>query len=336
MNRRNEILKCIDICKGVGLELGPLDNPTVSKSEANIKYLDHMSTEGLKKKYKGHAIIPENIVAVDYVLKGNSLKKSLRGKKFDYVIASHVMEHVPDIVSWFADVESILNNNGILSLAIPDRRFTFDVLRDESTPADAIGAYLDKQTRASSVVMYDYLSKFRYKVDVWEAWHNPYADFKNNPKYSEKEIRHNCLENLEPGKYVDSHCFVFTPSSFVEILRNLIKLDLFGYKVEYLKKTRENQLEFYVSLRKVEGATKASKLSSLPKLPGVREKHEIERENIGLKAEVESLKMRSSELEVEMIKIKSEVQDLLNSKSWRITKPVRKTIEITRIIRRKK
>src|ERR1039458_652469 len=302
MSRREIALQCIDITKGRGLELGPLYSPIVSKEEAKISYVDHMSTEDLKKKYKGHPFSLQDIVLVDHVLKNNSLKDTLKGKKFDYIIASHVIEHIPDTVSWLADIASILKDGGILSLVIPDKRFTFDILRNESRPADVIGAYLDRQTKASSAVIYDYVSKFRENVVASEVWSNPHRDYRKKPANSLKQAYNTCLENLKPGNYVDSHCFVFTPYSFFDIVRALIEHDLFGYEIAYFKDTPENQLEFYVSLRKVKKSTAAHKLRSIPKL---------------------SKSTHESKLKAEVVRLKSELNNLTTSKSWKITKPLR-------------
>lgn len=333
MSRRDIALKCIDITKGRGLELGPLFSPLVSKQEAKISYLDHVSTEDLKKKYDAHPIkgypVPlESITPIDYVLENNSLKQTLRGKKFDYVIASHVMEHIPDLVSWLADVESILNEGGVLSLVIPDKRFTFDVLRDESRPADVIGAYLDKYNRASSVAMYDYMSNFRHNVVAAEAWQNPYADYSKNKKNTIQRAYEVCLDNIVPGNYVDAHCFVFTPYSFFEVVRSLVKHDLFGYEVAYFEDTPENQLEFYVSLRKVKQSSRARKLRSLPRLPKPAEKRELEQQVMDLKTE-------SYQLQETITGLKSELNNLTTSKSWQLTKPIRQVVVITRKIRKK-
>lgn len=329
MSRRDIALQCIDITKTKGLELGPLFSPLVAKDEADISYLDHMSTEDLKKKYdahpiKGHPIPVESITPVDYVLKNNSLKKTLKGQKFNYVIASHVMEHIPDLVRWFADVESILNEGGILTLVVPDRRFTFDILRDESRPADVIGAYLDSHTRASSVAMYDYMSNFRHKIVAAEVWQNPHADYSKKPRTSRQKAYDVCLENIEPDNYVDAHCFVFTPYSFFDIIRGLIKHDLFDYEVAYFKDTPENQLEFYVSLRKATVSNRSKKLRSIPKLPKPPEKRELELELLKLKAELK-----------ELARLESELHNLRHSKSWKITKPIRKATKLGKKISRK-
>lgn len=300
MSRREEALRCIDLTSGRGLELGPLHSPIVSKKEADIAYVDHLSTEGLRKKYAGHPFPLDEIVPIDYVLTGN-LRKTLRGKKFDYVIASHVIEHIPDTVRWLQDVASVLKPGGILSLVIPDKRFTFDILRNESRPADIIGAYLDEYTKASSVTMFEFVSEARGQIEPTEVWANPHADYSTKPKNSLKKTMAKCNMNLKPGEYVDAHCVVFTPYSFCVIARTLIELGLFDYELAYFCDTQPNQLEFYVSLRK-SSAPRSKRLKNLPALPRPKDRWELETENQELRAHI---------------------HNLLTSSSWRITKPMR-------------
>lgn len=314
MNRKDLTLQCIDITKGHGLEIGPLFSPLVSKDEAKVLYIDHMSTDDLKKKYKDHEIPLDSIVPIDYVLTNNSLKESVAGKKFDYVIASHVIEHIPDMVRWLADVASILKEGGILSLVIPDKRFTFDIQRNESRPADVIGAYLDRHTRASSATMYDYISQVQLNIDPAEVWRNPWADYSKKPIYSLEETYKTCLDNLKEGVYVDSHCFVFTPYSFFEIIRALIKHDLFGYEVAYFHNTPQDQIEFYVSLRKAVKSTAKKRQKSVPELPKPTERRELEKQ---------------------VERLKAELHHLTASKSWKVTQPARNAIQTTKRLRRK-
>ena len=71
-----------------------------------------------------------DILPIDVVLGDRSIAEALVDHpKFDYVVGSHVIEQIPDLVSWFTDVHSILKPDGPFRLAIPDRRFTFDYLR---------------------------------------------------------------------------------------------------------------------------------------------------------------------------------------------------------------
>ena len=311
MERRGHALKKIDLKKGCGLELGPLYLPVVLKSEANISYIDHMSTADLRKKYKGHPFPVEDIVEVDYVVGGSTLKKVVGGKKFDYVIASHVIEHIPDVVSWLQDVASILKPVGILSLVIPDKRFSFDISRDVSRPSEVMGAYLDKLTKSNSAMIYDSASEYR-ELSPSEAWANDIDKHLVEPNdRSLSEAMRRAKQHRKPGGYVDSHCYVFTPYSFFEILRRLIRHHLFDYEVVYFADTAKDELEFYVSLQKVRTADTAKQLASLPTLtePPGRQAHKLTKEIERLNAQVQQLS--------------AELAGIKQSKSWRITQPLR-------------
>jgi hypothetical protein len=326
MSRRSEALKQIDLKKGRGLELGPLYSPVISKDEARVEYVDHMSIKDLRKKYAGHHLPFNQFVSVDHVLINNSLKQTLKSKKYDYIVASHVIEHIPDMVSWLKDVASVLSDGGILSLVIPDKRYTFDILRNESRPADVIGAYLDKYTRASSAIMYDYTIEFRNKIVPEEVCNNPYADYSKKPKNSLNRVWQDCLDNLKPNNYVDSHCNVFTPYSFFNILRSLIEHDLFDYEVAYFSNTPINQLEFYVSLRRSNKA-RATKLKTLPIIATPPELREVQKE---LEAVKKQLANTSEDSKKELEAVKKQLIDITESKSWQITQPLRSVSKIAK------
>jgi hypothetical protein len=103
----------IDIL-GKGLEIGPSHSPIVPKSQGfNVEILDHATAPELKEKYKDLGIPDDklqNIEEVDYVWSGESLVE-LTGKQsyYDYIIASHVVEHTPDLVSFLSQCQVMLN-----------------------------------------------------------------------------------------------------------------------------------------------------------------------------------------------------------------------------------
>ena len=87
----------------VGLEIGALDRPLIDKKSiggsGTIYYLDHLATADLKKKYGSDTSVNlDQIVDVDLVCEDGDLGKSLGTNQFDYVIASHVIEHVPNVI----------------------------------------------------------------------------------------------------------------------------------------------------------------------------------------------------------------------------------------------
>lgn len=313
MNVRNKrVVKNVNLKSGTGLELGPLTSPVVKKSEGDIYYLDHMSQADLRKKYKNEPVDLDKIVPVDYVLK-SSLKDTVGKKKFDYVIASHVIEHIPDTVSWLHDVSSILNPGGILSLVIPDKRFTFDIERNVSQPTEVISSYIDKLEKPTSSMMYDFASLYAENIDAVSVWRDADYYLKLPPKHrwSHEQAVQMCLENTKPGEYIDCHCYVYTPASFIEILRKLTKDDLIDFELCSFMETQENEIEFYVSLKKIgRKSTKSNRLRKLPEIEDMTKLHHLEE--------------RLDSLAYESYMFEKEIEAIRDSVSWRVTAPLRK------------
>jgi len=69
-----------------------------TKKESKIYYVDHATTSELRKKYANEKVPIDEIVTVDYALHNKTLAEVTKGKKFYYIIASHVIEHVPDTI----------------------------------------------------------------------------------------------------------------------------------------------------------------------------------------------------------------------------------------------
>lgn len=314
--RDKRILQGIDIARGKGLEIGPLTSPIVAKSQGAISYLDHMSTADLREKYKDEPVVLDQIVDVDYVLKPDGLPATVGNAKFDYIIASHVIEHIPDTVAWFQELWEILEPGGIVSLIIPDKRFTFDINRRVSLPAEVIGAHIDGYKRFSTAMMYDFASNCMVEVGTAEAWSNPDQYISAPRRWSAAKVMDKCRRNAAGKEYVDCHCYVYTPASFIEILRALIEHDMLPFEVSHFMETQHDDIEFYVGLRKVNPSRKgrAKLLASLPTPP-------VELTTADKRyAEMEALLAHRDK---EVAALQQEVADLKGSVSWRMTKGLR-------------
>src|SRR6202034_1155040 len=103
----------------------------------------------------------EEIVDIDFVVRETQgfYEAVAHDAPFDYVIASHVIEHIPDPVTWLADVARVLRIEGILSLVIPDKRYCFDINRRTTDISEVIDAYLRQLRQPSVKQVYDFLSK---------------------------------------------------------------------------------------------------------------------------------------------------------------------------------
>ena len=175
-------LACIDVTTMRGLEIGPLAAPRVRKDEGDIFYVDHTDAEGLRSKYATNSVLKDSldqIVEIDRVIgDGLGIREAVADRApFDYVIASHLIEHIPDPVTWLSDIASVLRPRGILSLVIPDKRFTFDINRRTTEIGDLVDAYLRRLRIPSFRQAYDFISKeITQMVDPAAVWAGT-ADF---------------------------------------------------------------------------------------------------------------------------------------------------------------
>ena len=178
-----------------------------------ILYVDHTDTEGLRAKYTPEQLAGARLVDVDKVWGAQTLQECLGPeRKVDYVVNSHVVEHVPDLVTWLREIHAILRPDGCLRMAIPDRRFTFDYLRRESTLAEALDAYI---RRARAPLPRAILDHFLHEaeIDPAAAWDGRLRAADVQPKRAPHVALEHAIAAHRSGDYVDAHCWVFTPLS---------------------------------------------------------------------------------------------------------------------------
>ncbi len=117
--KKRSLLRLLD---GQGLEIGALHLPVVAP-HLDIQYVDRMTRAGLRDQYPELANLP--IVEPDVIDDGEQLV-TISDSSQDFVIASHLIEHIPNPIQGLLAWQRVLKPNGRLFLAVPDRRFTFD------------------------------------------------------------------------------------------------------------------------------------------------------------------------------------------------------------------
>lgn len=237
--------------EGEGLEIGPSFRPIAPKKLGfNVKTMDHLDRKGLIEKYKGDSNVGElikNIEEVDYVWSGQSYIDLIGSdKKFDYIISSHLIEHIPDLIQHLKGCSDLLKSDGVYTLVVPDKRYTFDYFRQLTTVKDCILTYNLKNHSVASVTEY-FLNAVQQDDEISWSKQELLRDFSFlygiDSAYSYFNSRHNSDD------YFDIHESVFTPSSFELIIADLKILGLTDLEVISLSPA-ELIGEFYVTLKK--------------------------------------------------------------------------------------
>jgi predicted SAM-dependent methyltransferase len=253
MSNYQKVLRFIEKSM-LGLEIGASYQPVTAKRDGwQVEVADHVDAESLRKKYSAWNVDVSKIEDVDYILDARGLFPAInQEEKFDFIIASHVIEHVPDPISFLVDCGRLLKNDGILSLVVPDKRYCFDVLKSLSTTGDLLQAFLELRTRHTAGTIFDAYALHckNENAIVWNV----------DTKASDFSFVHTISEAYDLMKsyinsdnYVDVHAWVYTPASFNLILSDLAIMGLIPFEVACFYDTSD--YEFHVSLKKCNNPT---------------------------------------------------------------------------------
>jgi SAM-dependent methyltransferase len=255
--RRDILLDGLDTTTLVGAEVGPLDNPLVLKDQGAVFYVDHCDTEALKARWSGHATVDAKVLHVDAVWGAASLREALATADaadpavwggVDYVVASHVVEHVPDLVSWLREVGDVLRPDGSLRLAVPDKRYTFDLLRRTSHLSEVADAFIRKRRAPSGSRVLDFALNM-VKVDCGKAWRGTLDMDALEFYYTREGALRLARDAEENGVYHDVHCWVFTPRSFADLMVEMARTGLLELACDRIVPTMPDTFEFFVAMR---------------------------------------------------------------------------------------
>jgi SAM-dependent methyltransferase len=183
-----------------------------------VETVDYADADHLREKYRAIGIDGARIEDVDYVTGGRSILEAIGAPgRYDYIVASHVVEHVPDLVGFLNDCEQLLKPDGRLALAVPDKRRCFDLFQSVSTTGHALAAR--GRSRADAATAFDFVANFarRGGRDSWIR--RPWAE----PEFVNGLARARQLyDDLQDSAgYIDIHVWRFVPSSFRLIVSDL-------------------------------------------------------------------------------------------------------------------
>lgn len=112
-----------EFLSGSGLEIGALHHPLAVPRGVRVRYVDRLDVAGLRREFPELAEYP--LVPVDVIDDGETLR-TVADESQDFVIANHFLEHCQNPLGTLERLVQVLRPGGILYLAVPDKRGTFD------------------------------------------------------------------------------------------------------------------------------------------------------------------------------------------------------------------
>lgn len=205
--------------------------------------------EDLIAKYSADTSVDtERIEEVDFVWQGGSLVDAVpldQHGTYDAFIASHVIERTTDVVTFLKASETPIRPNGIIILAVPDKRKRFDFYRHPSRTADANLAFQENRVRHDTRTQFESAMRAAHKGGA-PGWHA--SDTRETVIARPFEQAHQQLGTAARPEYIDAHNWVFVPASFQLMLLELAAMSYLNLHIEEI--TEASATEFYVWLRK--------------------------------------------------------------------------------------
>jgi SAM-dependent methyltransferase len=319
------------------LEISPNWAPLVISSDlfgdGEIDYCDRMPTEWLTEREKtnpGRVAYDLKVMENNFVWTPGKKLNSCTAKKYDYVISSHVVEHVPDLLGHFIEVASVLKPDGEYVLVIPNGRGTGEYFRRLSEESDVVEHFFRGGDCTSPGQNWDYLRKI-IKFDGTPMSTQDFEAFVRH--HTDAEAIQDSLRCLK--EYVDVHCWVFNRESFLKLMSSLGALRLMPFKVTQFVNSSHltadgEPVEFIISLKKIDYEIPANWLEYIDSKPKFNwfDSTAVTSDKLNESAFVTGIEHQDPETEIALLKselmgVSNELLTVLQSKSWSLTRPLR-------------
>ena len=234
-----------------GIEYGPLHRVIMPRDLCpKVRYVDFKPRDQLVRHYAKDPNVDVSLIPeIDIVTSGRKITEFVDDESIDFVVASHVLEHVPNFIGWLETNLRLLRPGGRIALAFPDRRFCFDLAKQPTSFHEVVAAYLEQRTQPNFTQICDHIINSR-KVTPVEVW-NGTLNSENAPRVHGLANALTTLAGLVHKKeYHDVHCWKFSDAEFMDMIQNIKSYFDLPFDLVSFYPTQRNTTEFYAMLIK--------------------------------------------------------------------------------------
>jgi SAM-dependent methyltransferase len=221
----------ISLLRGEGLEIGPLHNPAALPAAARVRYVDKFDLDELRRRNPD--VPPDKIVAPDIICDSHRLKP-VPDASVDFILASHVLEHLHNPLAALLDWRRVLTSDGRILCVIPDGRYTFDRGRPLTSVDHLIWDYVNAGTRLKALS--DLFHIAECNLNMHESL--------------DRDSSIDLAKRIFDETY-DTHFHVWSYASFREHLETLIRKYALPFRIDAVES--DERFEFVVVLRAARG-----------------------------------------------------------------------------------
>jgi hypothetical protein len=226
------------------LEIGPLNNPLITSD--NCKYFDLLDTNSLKRKAIANNLDPRTVPQINFHEPNGDL--SVVKEKFESIVSAHVIEHQPDLIRHLKQVSDLCQSIGSRYwMIVPDKRFCFDHFIPESRISEIIREHDLNTKKPSKFKVLEHLALTTHN-DALRHWRGDHGTFGENLE-SRWTIGLKHIQDTN-DKYIDAHCWQFSPESFSYLIDMLFRLGYIDFECKQIIPTAVYELEFFAVLEK--------------------------------------------------------------------------------------